>query len=73
MWGFFASYVATFSIFLLLLMAEGMDQVSAFSAMTTCMNNLGPGLERVAVTFAREDSYSHWLMGGAMLMGRLEG
>lgn len=71
-WGFFAIYVATFSLFLLLLMADGMDQVSAFSAVATCMNNLGPGLERVATTFAGEDSFSHWLMGGAMLMGRLE-
>jgi trk system potassium uptake protein TrkH len=71
-WGFFAIYVATFSLFLLLLMADGMDQVSAFSAVATCMNNLGPGLERVATTFASEDSFSHWLMGVAMLMGRLE-
>jgi trk system potassium uptake protein TrkH len=71
-WGFFAIYVATFSLFLLLLMADGMDQVSAFSAVATCMNNLGPGLERVATTFAHEDSFSLWLMGGAMLMGRLE-
>jgi trk system potassium uptake protein TrkH len=71
-WGFFAIYVATFSVFLLLLMANGLDQVSAFGAVATSMNNLGPGLGRVATSFASENSLTHWLMGGAMLMGRLE-
>jgi len=33
---------------MLVMMAAGMDQISAFSAIATCMNNLGPGLGSVA-------------------------
>ena len=41
---FVATYVATFSFMLLGLMATGLDQVTAFSAVAASINNLGPGL-----------------------------
>ena len=51
-WGFFATYVVLFFIFMLILMADGLDQVTAFSAVAACMNNLGPGLGEVASNHA---------------------
>ena len=52
-WGFFAAYVAAFSIMLLILMMTGLDQVTAFSAVAACMNNLGPGLGEVGIAADR--------------------
>ncbi|MFQ5488962.1 MAG: TrkH family potassium uptake protein [Gammaproteobacteria bacterium] len=71
-WGFFSLYVALFAIFMLCLMALGVDQISAFSAVATCMNNLGPGLGQVAENFQNFPVIGKWLLILAMLMGRLE-
>jgi len=71
-WGFFASYVAVFAILMLLLMATGLDQISAFSAMAACMNNLGPGLGRVSAHFGDINAVAKWILCIAMLLGRLE-
>ena len=71
-WGFFATYVLCFSIGMLLLMAAGLDQVTAFSAMAACINNLGPGLGEVAANFRGIDDFSKWVLSAAMLLGRLE-
>lgn len=71
-WGFFAAYVFLFSIMLLALMADGLDQVTAFSAVAACMNNLGPGLGEVALTYANIGDFSKWVLCFAMLLGRLE-
>jgi len=71
-WGFFAIYVALFFIFMLILMADGLDQVSAFSAVAACMNNLGPGLGEVAANYSGLSDLSKWVLSIAMLFGRLE-
>jgi len=71
-WGFFATYVAVFAIMLLLLMALGLDQVTAFSALGACMGNLGPGLGRVAINYADIQPAAKWILSIAMVMGRLE-
>ena len=71
-WGFFAAYVAAFSIILLLLMFTGLDQTTAFSAVAACMNNLGPGLGDVGAHYANINSAAKWILGFAMLLGRLE-
>jgi trk system potassium uptake protein len=71
-WGFFAAYVATFSIMLLALMATGLDQVTAFSAVAACMNNLGPGLGTVGAHYADISGVAKWILCLAMLLGRLE-
>ena len=72
-WGFFATYVATFSLLLLALMATGLDQVTAFSAVAACMNNLGPGgLGEVGFHYADISDTAKWLLSLAMLLGRLE-
>ena len=71
-WGFFSIYVAVFVFFLLALMALGMDQVTAFSAVAATLNNLGPGLGDVASNFKEVGDISKWLLCLLMLMGRLE-
>jgi len=71
-WGFFASYAAVFAILLLLLMATGLDQVTAFSAMAACMNNLGPGLGDVSAHYGNINNFAKWILCFAMLLGRLE-
>lgn len=71
-WGFFSVYVAIFSVLLLLLMMTGMDQVTAFSAVAACMNNLGPGLGDVSANYAGVTDFGKWLLCIAMLLGRLE-
>ncbi len=71
-WGFFAVYVASFSVMLLLLMATGLDQITAFSAVAACLNNLGPGLGEVGLNYAGINDFAKWVLSLAMLLGRLE-
>jgi len=71
-WGFFALYVASFSVMMLLLMASGLDQVTAFSALAACLNNLGPGLGEVGANYQSINGFSKWVLCFAMLLGRLE-
>lgn len=71
-WGFFATYVALMAIMLLLLMANGLDQETAFSAVIACLNNLGPGLGLVAANYASISDFSLAVLSLAMVFGRLE-
>jgi trk system potassium uptake protein TrkH len=71
-WGFFALYVAAFTVMLLVLMATGLDQVTAFSAVAACINNLGPGLGDVGANFAHINALAKGVLCFAMLLGRLE-
>jgi trk system potassium uptake protein len=71
-WGFFTIYVAVFAVLMVVLMLDGVDQVTAFGAVSTTLNNLGPGLGEVAVTFAGMSDHSTLLMAFSMLLGRLE-
>jgi trk system potassium uptake protein TrkH len=71
-WGYFTVYVAIFATFMIVLTMDGMDQVTAFGAVATCLNNLGPGLGDVATTFASVSAGGKLLLVLAMLFGRLE-
>ncbi len=71
-WGFFSAYVGVFVVILLLLMAAGLDQVTAFSAVTATLNNLGPGLGEVGADYTAVNSFSKWVLCLSMLLGRLE-
>lgn len=71
-WGFFAGYIVVFVFFLLALMASGLDQVTAFSAVAACLNNLGPGLGEVGGNYAEIGAGAKLLLSLAMLLGRLE-
>jgi trk system potassium uptake protein TrkH len=71
-WGFFSAYAAVFVICMLLLLASGMDNITAFTAVAACLNNLGPGLGDVAANFSGINDFSKWVLILAMLFGRLE-
>jgi trk system potassium uptake protein TrkH len=70
--GFFAVYIVVFGIFMALAMMDGMDHVTAFGAVASAMNNLGPGLGEVAVTFDNVSPQGKLVFAAAMLFGRLE-
>ncbi len=61
-----------FFIFMALAMMDGMDQVTAFGAVAATINNVGPGLGDVAVTFADVSPQGKIMFAVAMLFGRLE-
>jgi trk system potassium uptake protein TrkH len=71
-WGFFAVYLVVFSLLMLALMGTGVEQITAFSAIATCINNVGPGLGEVASNFRSVSPAGQWLCTFAMLLGRLE-
>jgi len=70
--GFFAMYLVLFGLMMLLMMATGVDQVSAWSAVAACINNAGPGLGRVASTYQHLPDAAKWISICSMLIGRLE-
>jgi trk system potassium uptake protein len=67
-------YIASLTAITLLLLASGLDAVTAFSAAAACLNNLGPGLSQVgpATTYAVLGDFQTWVCTFAMLLGRLE-
>ena len=71
-WGFFAAYIITFTTLFLLIMAAGLDQVTAFSAIAATLNNMGPGLGEVSQNYASVNDFGKWLLCVSMLFGRLE-
>lgn len=71
-WGFFSVYLIVFVIMLIILLATGLDQVTAWSAIGATLNNLGPGLGSVAVHFGDINEPAKWVLCFSMLLGRLE-
>jgi len=71
-WGFFSVYIVVFGFMLLAMMATGLDQVTAFSAVAATLNNLGPGLGEVAAGFMTIGDPAKWIAILGMLLGRLE-
>jgi trk system potassium uptake protein TrkH len=71
-WGFFATFVALFVAMMLLLIADGLEPLSAFSAMVATINNMGPGLNDVAANFKGVSDFGLWVLSLSMLLGRLE-
>jgi len=71
-WGFFSVYIIVFGAMMLAMMASGLDQVTAFSAVAATLNNLGPGLGGVASGFMDLSDMAKWISVVGMLLGRLE-
>lgn len=71
-WGFFAAYVALFALMMLVLMFNGLDQITAFSAVAATINNLGPGLGEVSTNYASLSDMNKLILCFSMLLGRLE-
>jgi trk system potassium uptake protein TrkH len=71
-WGFYVLYISSTLLLTMAMMATGLDLVSAFGAVQATINLCGPGLGKVAVTFAEVNEAVKWLGTFAMLLGRLE-
>lgn len=71
-WGFFSTFVFLFLVMMVLMMATGLDFISAFSAVGAAISNLGPGLGSVASNYSETAALGKWVLCLAMLLGRLE-
>ena len=67
-------YLVIFTGSVLLLSFDGFDLITTFTAVATCFNNVGPGLEIVGPmgSFADFSPWCKWLLSFDMLAGRLE-
>jgi trk system potassium uptake protein TrkH len=72
MWGFIAAFIGIFVLLFILLMATGLDLVTALGSLTGCLANIGIGLGQTAQHFADLPTLSKWILIFAMLIGRLE-
>jgi len=70
--GFFFLFTASTVLLTICLRATGVDQVTAFSAVTACITNLGPGLGEVGQSYAGLNDVAKVILSVAMLAGRLE-
>ncbi len=70
--GFFAIYLVLFAVMMLMMMATGLDQVTAWSAVASCINNAGGSLGLVADNFQHLPEGAKWVCIVAMLIGRVE-
>jgi trk system potassium uptake protein TrkH len=71
---FMLIYGASITWLTILLLASGLDVVTAFTAVFACINNIGPGLNQVGPTesYATLNDFETWVCTFAMLIGRLE-
>jgi trk system potassium uptake protein TrkH len=71
-WAFFGVYLAVYYLMVLLLLASGLDYVTAWSATAAALNNLGPGLGDVSANYGNINIFAKWVLCVGMLLGRLE-
>jgi trk system potassium uptake protein TrkH len=71
-WGFFFLYISSFAVMTILLVATGLDENTAYSAVAACLTNLGPALGQAGATYADLNNTAKVILSIAMLLGRLE-
>jgi len=71
-WSFFAIYMTTFIVLMILLMLTGIDFTTSFSAVAATLNNLGLGIAGVSAGFGELSEPTKAILCFAMLLGRLE-
>ena len=71
---YFMTYIMLFVISLFLISFEGEDYATSFSAVATCFNNIGPGLNKIGPTgnFGYLGNFTKYVLMFDMLAGRLE-
>ena len=71
---FLTVYLLIFTISVLLLSFQGFDLITTFTAVASCINNIGPGLELVGPmgNFSAFAPWAKLLLSFDMLVGRLE-
>ncbi|MCY3768935.1 MAG: TrkH family potassium uptake protein [Gammaproteobacteria bacterium] len=71
-WGFLSLYLFSYLVLFIMMLATGVDLMTAFSAVSACLNNLGPGLGDVAHDYSSITDTGKIILTFAMLLGRLE-
>jgi trk system potassium uptake protein TrkH len=73
-WGFTLLYLSIFVVSTLVIAALGLSPLSSFTAVATCVFNVGPGLGSVGPTqnFLAVPIVGKWILMFCMLVGRLE-
>ena len=71
---YFSVYMLLYAVSWLLLSLNGFDLLSTFTALSACINNIGPGLGMVGPTgnFSAFAPWAKLLLSFDMLAGRLE-
>ena len=71
---FMSLYGASITVMTFLLLATGLDFMTAVTAIVASITNTGPGLANVgpATTYASLGDFQKWICSFAMLIGRLE-
>lgn len=70
--GFFSVYIGFTLLLSIAMIATGLDPLVAFSAVSACINNMGPGLGPLAGSMASVSDAGKWILIFTMLLGRLE-
>ena len=70
--GYFGVYIFVFMVLYLALLATGLDYVSAFTGLSSSMNNVGPGLGKVFYDVRVVSDAGQWILIAAMVLGRIE-
>lgn len=71
---YFMTYIMIFVISLLFVSVQGEDMTTTFTSVATCINNIGPGLNKLGPTcnFYFMSTLSKYVLMVDMLAGRLE-
>lgn len=56
----------------LVMMTTGLDFWSSFTAVSACINVLGPAFGELASNFQAVSDAGTWVLSGTMILGRLE-
>jgi trk system potassium uptake protein TrkH len=72
LYNFFIFYILSYLALSFLLLMSGLDMVTSFSAVASCINNLGPGLGDVALNYGNINIFAKYVLSFAMILGRLE-
>ena len=71
---FFVLYMLLLVVSTLIMTAFGIDILTSFTGVLTCLSNVGPGLSKLGASenFAWLPGFVKWLLSFCMLAGRLE-
>jgi trk system potassium uptake protein TrkH len=70
--GFCTFYIVCYIVMSMAVSSTGVDTITAWSAVASCLNNLGPALGAAAHDYLGMNALATWILSFAMILGRLE-
>jgi trk system potassium uptake protein TrkH len=70
--GFCTFYLACYVVMSMAVSSTGVDTITAWSAVASCLNNLGPALGAATHDYLGMNALATWILSFAMILGRLE-